>query len=203
MILKLSAESRKHLTLTLGKENKIMPVEKKLTVLQQQKITKPTPEDAFSEFLVGETKNNALNFIAWLRENKLPPRWDGIYRWKVPYKSKYICYIHLSWLPDKDIHEIVPNNNWSVKPNSLFWDEYGKYITDDTMKQFIVDIVQLPRCNKDCGKKRDVVFLDKMFSEVCHCIPFLICNPNGETLEKLKELFLISKDIFNDLYILN
>jgi len=41
-----------------------MPEEIKLTVLQQQKIDKPTPEDAFSKFLIGETKNNASNFIA-------------------------------------------------------------------------------------------------------------------------------------------
>jgi len=36
-----------------------MPEGKKLTVLQQQKLAKPMPEDAFSEFLAGETKNNA------------------------------------------------------------------------------------------------------------------------------------------------
>ena len=60
-----------------------MQEEKNLTILQQQKIAKPTPEEAFSEFLVGETKNNALNFITWLRENNLIPRWDGTYRWKV------------------------------------------------------------------------------------------------------------------------
>ena len=40
-----------------------MQEEKELTVLQQQKLIKPTPEDAFSEFLVGKTKNNALDFV--------------------------------------------------------------------------------------------------------------------------------------------
>jgi len=169
--------------------------EKNLTVLQRQKIDKPTPEDAFSEFLFDETKSNALNFIAWLRENKLTPRWDGIYRWKVSFKSKYICYINLSWPPS--------NGVWEVKPNRLFLGEYGKYITDDSLKKFVLDIVQLPGCNMDkrmsCGRKRNVDFLGKMHNEICGCWPFRAKNPDEEALENLKKLVLISKDIIIDL----
>jgi len=168
-----------------------MPEEKNLTVLQQQKLTKPTPEDAFSEFLVGETKDNALNFISWLRENKLTPRWDGIYRWKVSYKSKYICYINLSWPPSNGI--------WEVKPNRLFFGEYGKYITDDNLKKFVLDIVRFPGCNRECGRKKDVEFLGKKFGEVCSCWPFRVKNPAGAELENLKKLILISSDIIIDL----
>ena len=169
-----------------------MSEEKSLTVLQQQKLTKPTPEDAFSEFLVGETKKNALTFISWLRENKLPPRWDGIYRWKVNYKSKYICYINLSWPPSKGI--------WEVKPNRMFFGEYGKYITGDELKKFVLNIVQLPGCNRECGKMRNTEFLEKKFDEVCACWPFRAKNPDGAELENLKKLVLLSKDIITDLF---
>jgi len=168
-----------------------MPEQKNLTVLQQQKLTKPTPEDAFSEFLVGETKDNALNFISWLRDNKLSPRWDGIYRWKVSYKSKYICYINLPWPPSNGI--------WEVKPNRLFFWEYGKYITDDKLKKFVLDIVQFPGCNRECGRKKDVEFLGSKFDEVCACWPFRVKNPDGATLENLKILVLMSKDIIIEL----
>ena len=168
-----------------------MPEEKKLTILQQQKIDKPTPEDTFSEFLVGETKNNALNFIAWLHENKLIPRWDGIYRWKVNYKSHYVCYISLSWPPSNGI--------WEVKPNRLFFGEYGKYIADDELKKFVLDIVQLPGCNRDCGRMKNEEFLGKKFDEVCACWPFRTKNPDGAAFENLKKLILISRDIIADL----
>jgi len=67
------------------------------------------------------------------------------------------------------------------------------------MKEFVLDIVQLPRCNKDCGKKTDVKLFGKMFSEVCHCIPFWVKDPDGEILETLKELVLLSRDIITDL----
>jgi len=168
-----------------------MPEEKKLTVLQQQKLIKPTPEDVFSEFLVGETQNNALDFIAWLRKNKLPPRWDGIYRWKINYKGKYICYINLSWPPSNGI--------WEVKPNRLFFGEYEKYIADDELKKFILDIVQLPGCSRDCGRMRNKEFFGKHFNEVCSCWPFRAKNPDGAALENLKKLVLVSRDIIADL----
>jgi len=168
-----------------------MPEEKNLTVLQRQKIAKPTPEDAFSEFLIGASKNNALDFIAWLRENNLTPRWDGIYRWKVSYKSKYICYINLSWPPSNGI--------WEVKPNRLFFGEYGKYITDDKLKNFALDIVNLPGCNRQCGRMKNTEFLGKKFDEVCSCWPFKVKNPDGEALDELKNLVLTSRDIIDGL----
>ena len=172
-----------------------MPEEKSLTVLQRQKLTKPTPEDAFSEFLIGETKNNALNFIAWLRENKLTPRWDGIFRWKVSYKSKYICYIALLWP--------TSNGIWEIKPNRLFFWEYSKYITDDKLKQFALDMVQLPGCNMDnrkwCGRMRNMEFLGEKFDEVCGCWPFKVKNLDSAALERLKELVLMSRDIIADI----
>jgi hypothetical protein len=167
-----------------------MPEEKKLTFLQEQKLVKPTPEDVIPDFFDGDIKKNALDFVTWLRENNLPPRWAGIYTWKVYYKSQYICYINFSY-PAK--------GSWMVKPNRLFFGEYGKYIIDDEMKKFVLNIVQLPGCNRLCGRKKDIEFLGKKFEEICSCWPFYIKNPDGAALENLKKLVLISKDIIGDL----
>jgi len=167
-----------------------MSEEVKLTFLQQQKLIKPTPEDAIPELRGGDIGKNALDFAAWLRENKLPPRWAGIYAWKVYYKSQYICYINFSY-PAK--------GSWEVKPNRLFFYEYGKYITDDELRKFVLDIVQRPGCNRDCGRKRNVEFLGQKFDEVCSCWPFRAKNPDGAALENLKRLVLASRDIIADL----
>lgn len=167
-----------------------MPEEKKLTFLQQQKLIKPKPEDVIPDFFDGDTGKNASDFVAWLRENNLPPRWTQIYAWKVYYKSKYICYLNFSY-PAK--------GDWIVKPNRLFFEEYGKYITDDELKKFVLDIVQLPGCNRECGRKKDTEFLGKKFDEICSCWPFCIKNPEGAALENLKKLILVSRDIIGDI----
>ena len=136
-------------------------------------------------------KKNALDFVEWLRENQLPPRWAGIFAWKVYYKNQYICYINFSY-PAK--------GSWEVKPNRLFFEEYGKYITDDELKKFVLDdIVHLPGCNRECGRKKNIEFLGKRFDEICSCWPFVIKNPDGAALEKLKKLVLVSRDIIADL----
>lgn len=51
-----------------------MPEEKKLTSLQQFIKDKPIPEDIILKYCVDEKRVNALDFVAWLRENKLTPQ---------------------------------------------------------------------------------------------------------------------------------
>ena len=44
-------------------------------LILQQKTTKPVIEDVIGQFLEGDTLGNAMEFIAFLRENGMNPRW--------------------------------------------------------------------------------------------------------------------------------
>jgi len=170
-----------------------MPEEKKLTILQQQKLIKPTPESLIPELCDDDMMKNALNFITWLRDNKLTPRWTGIHTWKINYRSKYICYINFA---QPQQHQKF----WDVKLNRLFLSKYENYIANDELKSFVLDVIQPQMCNRKCGNlKINKEVFKKKHDKICACWPFLIKNPNGEALKNLKQLIILSRDILVDL----
>ena len=60
----------------------------------EKKITKPKIEDLINELLDGEMKENAHDFVAWLRANKfgISTTSNGN-SWKATYKGKTVCRI--------------------------------------------------------------------------------------------------------------
>jgi len=59
------------------------------------KNDKPVIEDSICDLLGGDARKNALDFIAYLRENKLNPQWSAANAWKVNYKTFSVCFIRL------------------------------------------------------------------------------------------------------------
>ena len=96
-----------------------MPEDKKLSLYNQQKLTKPVIEDAICEYLSGETRRNALAFAAWLRANGTPPKWFRMIGWTVTYKGvKRFCdiWIH-AMVKDTPAHPICGRPSWGVSFN--------------------------------------------------------------------------------------
>jgi len=76
---------------------------------QQQKGTKPVIEDVILLVIADVAKQKtALDFVAWLRENKMHPRWRGLsdsWAWKADFKGKTIIAITMStngWVDHDD-----------------------------------------------------------------------------------------------------
>jgi hypothetical protein len=76
-----------------------MPEEKKLLMYHKgvkQLMAKPQIEEIIPDYLDGEFRNAAIQFIEWLRANKMslrqstPGNTDG---WRAVYKGKAICGI--------------------------------------------------------------------------------------------------------------
>jgi hypothetical protein len=68
-------------------------------LIKEQKTTKPVIEDIIGKFLKGDALRNAMDFIAFLRENKMNPRWHSANSWRVSgKKGKGVCRIDLGGL---------------------------------------------------------------------------------------------------------
>lgn len=157
---------------------------------QNQKAVKPKVEDVAGEVLDSDKLKNLLDFVEFLKNNKLTPRWASFNSWSIRYKNKGLCYVKIN--NQKGI--------WDARLERSFFDEYDKYITNDELKEFVLNIVNPPLCeNRDCWKRKNETILGKKFDEVCRCWPFKIDNPDGTELELLKELVLVSKNIIIDL----
>jgi len=64
-----------------------------MSLYQQQKATKPPIEDVIPDYLEGDMAELALDFAAYLRENKMKPSWVLTNQWRAVYKGRQICRV--------------------------------------------------------------------------------------------------------------
>ena len=138
---------------------------------------KPTLEEKIKTLLSGETQKNALDFIDFLRVNKIPPKFHVISvvgeGGNFPHIRPWVTFFNVcefDGLVDKELLEFA----WK-----------HAHICDHF-------ITNGGRCG--CGKQpgfKKIVF-GKEFENICKC-PMQFINPDTETLENMKKLLLLLK----------
>ena len=152
-------------------------------------------ENVAKDFLDDDKLRNLLDFLEFLKCNKLTPRRVSSANWVVKRKGKNLCNLRLNveepfWSPTF-INATI--KGWRLTLNhyeleNCFADR-EKHLFDDDMKQFIWDYVQEPRCPKNC--QNTVTVLGKDCHPVCRCEPIGIKNPESVALSNLKKAVLI------------
>lgn len=141
-------------------------------------------ETYIEEYLSGETKKAALEFVKYLKANELTfykdtcECWkDKVYYW-VKLGDECVCFIAI-----KDPHE--PNNFWTVWSNDS--SAYEDASISDEIKNIGWQYVDhCGNCGSCDGGKEKVIF-GKSFPQVCGCT-FRIDNAAQETLPFLKAM---------------
>jgi len=180
-----------------------MSEQNKKSLYQQQKATKPLIEDLIPNFLDGEMKENALDFVAHLRANKMKPMWCLTNQWNANYKGKTICKIHLrkgdgGWSNvgrrDKDY--------WIIQLYRSHMNEYEKTIMDEDLQDIIWNnIVYCRKCKPkgegkrgECSQGTNIKLLGKEIKDVCGCNwTTWIFDPDKATLNGVKKLLELEK----------
>jgi len=150
------------------------------------KNIKPKIEDVACEVLSGDALENALNFIAFLRENKLNPAWSAANAWKVSSKTFTVCFIRLYGAAE--YHGLGPGE-WNVIP---FIGEYDANALPDEDKEIAwANKNDCASCGQ-CALPLDTVF-GKKFSYTCEgAIKFR--NPNEKAVECAKKIVTLRKN---------
>ena len=113
-----------------------------ITTLAVQKVTKPNIEDVFPCYVDGEALKTALDFITYLRENKMKPSWTLHNAWKCTYKSEVLYYIRLPlW-----------RKEWTFTPYIHNINEYEDKIDNEEMRKRILG--SLWYANPNCENKQ-------------------------------------------------
>ena len=151
------------------------------SLYKSQKAVKPKIEDVAGDFISEDKLKNLMNFLGFLRENKLTPRWASWNSWLVKFKSKNVCQIKIrdaSWFV---MLSAFTREKWFVG--------YEKYFADDELKEFVWENNRGSWCSGNCkGKKR--TFFGKEFNDVCTCWGIRAENPDGVALERSKRVIL-------------
>jgi hypothetical protein len=166
-------------------------------ILKKQRAIKAKIEDVIPEYLDGDNKKNALEFVAYMRANKMQPAWLSANFWKAMCKGKSICYIRLpkgdmrSWLLPEET-----TNAWTVTPALNHLDAYEDSIIKEGLQSIIWENIYYCRnvllgiCNSHkCAPGKSGTILGKEFKNVCHHNQGLwFLNPDETTIDCIKKL---------------
>ena len=175
--------------------------EKSEEYFKQQAKDKPKIEDVIPEFLDGENRKTALEFVAYLRENKMNPRWATHNVWKPLLKGKPICRIRL---PKYEGHFRDPKHSdktawmgsWCVmlQLRMLNKNKFEEFNNDEGMKNFIWNNLYncTPHCQGQCNPQNKIIIFGKELENRCGSAldngHLLIVNPDEIEMNYIKKL---------------
>jgi len=175
-------------------EKKLNPtfIEKAVALLDKDKI------DNFLDFVKFVSEKQ------YVSERRLASRSGKGYSIMLHYKKEKICALNLN-----SIVRYKPDGSWSISPHNIFFQHYDRYITDEKLKAFVLDSINYIKCRgcngslcmrgrEDSTGKMAYVNFRKGLNKCCSGTPLLIISPSGETLERAKELVLVTQSIIAD-----
>ena len=165
--------------------------------LHTQRLVRPKIETVLPFFLDDTRLNAALDFIKYLRTNKMSPAWAGIHNaWKAMNKGKPICYIRLGgeWIRE------TKNVQWVVMPYLNHMHQYENMITDEGLQDIVWDDLHYCRgCAYNCPPLSKTI-LGKNFDNLCHAqfyngrFPVSFVNPDEVAYNQIKKLLEIERE---------
>lgn len=147
----------------------------------ERKKAKPQAEEEINALLIGERKQNALDFVSYVKSLRMTPQWTSANSWAVSYKGKRVCYIKLVMRQDE--------NGWYIRPAVRYDEELRRFCREKCLEEVMLANVHFcVGCGK-CKPGTNVTFFDKELKHVCSSpIDFEFHNPNTEALECAKKL---------------
>jgi len=155
---------------------------------KEQKMMKLKIEDEIPVYLEGETRRSALDFVAYMRANKMQPSWQSTNSWKANYKGQNICVIRLS----KGSWCVVPRiSRWNKLVNS--YNLFENEIAEEGLTGIVHANVNICRSCANCGPGWEMTFLGKTFGNVCHNVPVRYIDPGAAEIGCIKKVLDLMK----------
>jgi len=186
-----------------------MSEQKNVSLYQQQKAIKPLIEDVIPEYLDGNMRKSAMDFIAHMRANKMKPAWCLTNQWIAACKTRTICRITLNpWNP------FEKRTKWVVTAYLEHINNYEQTIIDENLQRAVWDhvvyCVQKPveslppvesrnygvgmhvPCNRwNCAPGKNMTICGKELTNICrngNRQYFWCHDPDKATLSAIKRL---------------
>lgn len=154
--------------------------------MSEIKTAKPEIEQVAEEVLSGEVLKNALDFFAYLRENKINPQWSATNAWKISYKAFSVCFIRLYGAAD---YYNLQKGSWRVMP---FIGEYGESSLSGELREIVWAHKSTCRPCGKCALPLNHVF-GKKYDYACEkAITFV--NPDTKEIECVKKLIELRRN---------
>jgi len=172
-------------------------------LLRTQKVEKPQIDDLIPDYLNGENKKAALDFVAYLRENKIKPVWTIANAWKATYKGKTIYYIRLP-LHESHFRNLKQSegmsweNSWVFTPYLHNMNSYEELVINENLREFVLSGLHycVPCAYRLCPKEKTI--FGENIQNLCGGalygdMALWYVNPDETEIGKLKRLLEFEK----------
>ena len=182
---------------------------------QSKSKTKTMIEDVIPYYLTGENQKFALDFVAYLRTNKVKPTWAVQNGWTGKYKGKVLYWIRLPQVKSPlDEHKPSHAHFDRIKPSdAIHWtksyvitaylsniENYEEIIQVEGLQNFVMDNVHLCKpgrkdnCDtKGCMPGENKTLFGKEMKGLCRgdlygTMTAWFVNPNDDEVRHIKRL---------------
>ena len=172
---------------------------------------KPILEEVINEYLDGDIRKTALDLVAFLRKNDMPPKQFRDHGWIVDYKGqKRFCVIWIHSMGVDDPDSFCNPPAWSINLKSLINYE-GHLIKEGAQNKIWDNVVYCIPQNaqfdksstpvRPCAGGRNTTLLGKDFDGICQKRDvWQFYDPCEATAEDIKKLIEIEKKVLDDAY---
>jgi len=126
---------------------------------------RPEIEDVICKYLTGDSRQNALEFAAWLKKNKMKPQMQSSdYSWKFSYKGKGVGYFRLG---DGYVNT-RGKNAWYADLKFRINDKSNEFLHNEGLSElFYQNIKYCRKCGGLCAPGIDITENGKEHKNVC------------------------------------
>ena len=146
--------------------------------MPEEKKARPKIEDVIGNFLSDDALKNGLDFIAYLKENKMSPQWSAANSWKVSYRAQNILFIRLG---SESQYYGMEKGSWYIY---VYIGGYEDSLPDD-FKEIVWSNIKYCNSCSHCKGERMMIF-GKEFDNVCDS--FIVNNPDSRAIECVKKI---------------
>ena len=152
---------------------------------ENQKTAKPRVEDVILDLVKEKHRQAALDFIGYIRSNKMTPAWASTNSWKCSYKGKGVVYVKINC-----------DGDWWLQLFSQYDMYLNELVSDETVeirayvKEHIGNYDPCGGCMPGVSRKS----VNKEFKNLCACNSIQMSNPDGNLCEFAKKLIALRRD---------
>ena len=150
---------------------------------EKKKTAKPRIEDVILDAVKEEYREAALDFVGFIRVNKMTPSWASQNSWKVSYKGQVLCYIRTAGTAH---YHGLDDGSWHIN-----FAVYSDYVYDVPISDEAVEAIagKARYCKNcyNCAPANNLTINGKEFNNVCHQW-LIIKNPDALELDCMKKL---------------
>ena len=144
-------------------------------------------EDFIPVYIIGDLQKTALDFVVYLKENKMKPSWSVTNTWNANCKGKSLCKINSG-------EEVWANSkSWSLQLRLNHLNEYEEPIISDGLQNIVWNNIKYCGSCAGCAPGIDRTLFGKVCKGLCHVPVVTVCDPDKATVDGIKRLLELEK----------